>query len=127
MPGSGSNLPPGVSVNMIPGNRPEDEWNDIFWDHIEVPAELTNNDPKEIAKHVNDMLVVFTALHTRGYQEGLSEGRLYESDEPEDVILPRCQSTMLSADNVRVQCERTDGHPGDHYNYTRGNGWSDVS
>ncbi len=27
-----SNLPPGVSANMIPGNRPEDEEDEEFWE-----------------------------------------------------------------------------------------------
>lgn len=29
---SGSNLPPGVSENMIPGNRPEDGDDEAFWE-----------------------------------------------------------------------------------------------
>lgn len=31
-----SNLPPGVSVNDIPGNRPEDVEDDKFWDEVEA-------------------------------------------------------------------------------------------
>jgi len=31
---SGSNLPPGVSENMIPGNRPEDAAYEKFWDEL---------------------------------------------------------------------------------------------
>jgi hypothetical protein len=30
--GRNDNLPPGVSLNMIPGNRPEDEADEKFWE-----------------------------------------------------------------------------------------------
>lgn len=28
------NLPPGCSVNGLPGNRPGDDWDELVWDHI---------------------------------------------------------------------------------------------
>ena len=30
-----SNLPPGVTVNMIPGNRAEDQANELFFEELE--------------------------------------------------------------------------------------------
>jgi hypothetical protein len=48
MPNSHSNLPPGVSTNMIPGNRPEDEAEENFWDTFEQRC-----DEKKIAIPAN--------------------------------------------------------------------------
>lgn len=30
-----SNLPPGCRVSDLPGNRPEDDWSDAFWDALD--------------------------------------------------------------------------------------------
>lgn len=32
---TGWNLPPGVNVNDIPGNRPEDEAYEVFWEKLD--------------------------------------------------------------------------------------------
>lgn len=74
---TGWNLPPGVSENMIPGNRPEDALEDEFWDHLinkvedaklELPEEWYD-DPKLIA-----MIGFVRELeYTRGYNDGTQE------------------------------------------------------
>lgn len=48
-----SNLPPGVTVNMLPGNRPEDEYMDSVLEFIAVDvSEL----PSALEKSVMDII-----------------------------------------------------------------------
>ena len=89
-----SNLPPGMNVNDIPGNRPEDELEDLFWE------ELNKRFQQEYHHHVNtivnlmdiavleDALVCYVRLardigYQRGYNEGVDEKRMYDHDERE--------------------------------------------
>jgi len=37
---TGWNMPPGVNVSDIPGNRPEDEAEEVFWDELEKKLTL---------------------------------------------------------------------------------------
>jgi hypothetical protein len=49
-------LPPGVSVGMLPGNRPEDEKFDTFWDEIDLQEEWDNYDiPEETDEAVEEI------------------------------------------------------------------------
>jgi hypothetical protein len=51
-----SNLPPGVTESMIPGNRPEDEWQDQFWDLLELPDWAFDYTPSEFAELIHKFL-----------------------------------------------------------------------
>jgi len=49
---TGFNLPPGVTTSMIPGNRPEDEAWDHYWDeeeerHMKVYEEVFKHEPSK--------------------------------------------------------------------------------
>ena len=58
-----SNLPPGVSVGMIPGNRPEDEWWEKFCDKLEIPEELSHyTDPEYIAIVCNQLMMAINSI-----------------------------------------------------------------
>lgn len=66
-----SNLPPGVTTNMIPGNRPEDEAFDYFVNEVEkrcpnIPDGIWDED------WFFDLLV---AVRDLGWEMGASEAR----------------------------------------------------
>lgn len=89
-----SNLPPGVSESMIPGNRPEDEAEDAFFDELEarlktslgadhlypVWIKLFDDEPSEEV-----ILEAVQIARTLGYEAGTADARieadLYVSDE----------------------------------------------
>jgi len=82
---TGFNLPPGVNSNMIPGNRPEDEAEEAFWNkqydefikqHFELAAHLDvlTDDAKN-----EEAIEAFAQLaRDTGYQIGFAEGRAEE-------------------------------------------------
>jgi len=77
----GSNLPPGVTEGMIPGNRPEDLAEEEFWETLDNQLEDSH------AKHLQpvwdgDNQPLIEAIHRYaeiardlGYQRGVNEGR----------------------------------------------------
>lgn len=70
----GSNLPPGVSESMIPGNRPEDEWYERFWDAIKVPSGLCPYvDPLFVADRVTEFLGTLQLMSVDSYKAGLKD------------------------------------------------------
>lgn len=85
-----SNLPPGVSENMIPGNRPEDIEEEAFWDALleKSPDDLL---PEEWWE---DEGIVKLVRLTRdmAYTAGLNDGRLEEQ-------MAQALSAMDGADN----------------------------
>lgn len=72
---SPSNLPPGISENMIPGNRPEDEWFEIFVDRLEIPdAFFVLWNPEELARDLSEILL---AIDREGRKEVKSWRRFF--------------------------------------------------
>lgn len=64
-------LPPGVSLGMIPGNRPEDEWFDKFLDELEIPNEFyALASPEKTAKMVSSFLAVMAEVVAQGIVDG---------------------------------------------------------
>jgi hypothetical protein len=78
---TGWNLPPGVNVSDIPGNRPEDEMEEIFW-------EALDEDLRKLGKYSEaelDMVGVeglltdaIYAAREIAYKVGFDEGRAEE-------------------------------------------------
>jgi hypothetical protein len=83
-----SNLPPGVSENMIPGNRPEDEAHEKFWDQLctalmeksgwsqEQVDELADDDNEMIRDLVDHVLDL---AYTLGMQDGRAEEQMAQA------------------------------------------------
>jgi hypothetical protein len=83
---TGFNLPPGVNANMIPGNRPEDDDEDAFWDLLDAEMQKTEewdtiqgllygavpdeNRERAVATYVR---LARDIGYKRGYQEGLAD------------------------------------------------------
>ena len=74
-----SNLPPGVSVSMIPGNRPEDDEAEAFIDLMDtkvaeaglnLPENWIEGDVWKLAE------IAYMAGLDRGFNEGRAEGQL---------------------------------------------------
>jgi hypothetical protein len=72
-----SNLPPGVSANDIPGNRPEDLWWDAFLGELTmglISPTGSNANPEELANDVNLFLRILEGHRCEAFYEGYSEG-----------------------------------------------------
>jgi hypothetical protein len=78
---SNSNLPPGVSPNDIPGNRPEDLAEEAFWIELDNAFEIKygkqGHDWLEWQEHADsdDLLFQYVTMardvgYNRGYQDG---------------------------------------------------------
>jgi len=78
----GFNLPPGVSVSDIPGNRPEDVAEEEFWEklHEKLTAEgYRQADIDDIFENdftMKAMMVAREMGYTRGYNEGQAEAEM---------------------------------------------------
>lgn len=79
---TGFNLPPGVNVSDIPGNRPEDLAEERFWEELEKRFE--KNFPQyqraivnlTDIPHVEDALREYVTLaRDMGYEQGFAEGK----------------------------------------------------
>jgi len=82
-----SNLPPGVSDHMIPGNRPEDMLEEAFWELLQEKYDAAHPQFKKIMWEVfstdeSNLDDAITALVTLardiGYERGFAEGRQEE-------------------------------------------------
>lgn len=70
---TGFNLPPGVSVNDIPGNRPEDLAEEAWWEKL---GELCPDVPEAIwdDEHVQKLVNVARDLaYAQGYGEATAD------------------------------------------------------
>jgi hypothetical protein len=75
-----SNLPDGVTENMIPGNRPEDMAEDAFWDAYfeKLPAQVDNSLEKafgEFWAESDGFRDVVLLAREMGYEQGFSDGK----------------------------------------------------
>lgn len=82
-----SNLPPGVTEGMIPGNRPEDLKEEAFWEvfldkidseKIEIPEEAGPVQWDDLSHWLMRVIVVARDL---GYSEGVHDGIVEEQME----------------------------------------------
>ena len=95
----GSNLPPGVTESMIPGNRPEDIAEEEFWDVLD---ERFAKKHKSLSRQIHalmeashsGMIPKYAAMaRDIGYERGFAEGRaeaemslsMIESDVAEEM------------------------------------------
>jgi hypothetical protein len=83
MGGTVSNLPPGVSVNDIPGNRPEDVAEEKFFNELDKRLMAVNVTVKSLHDEVPEFLwdtpwfvQVITIARDIGYAEGYNAGKL---------------------------------------------------
>lgn len=79
-----SNLPPGVSINDIPGNRPEDieyerKWDRLYelWQKNKVAAPLDGIIDEDWFIDAVDIAMEFA--YTTGYKDGIADQQLNDA------------------------------------------------
>jgi hypothetical protein len=85
------NMPPGVSVNDIPGNRPEDLAEEAWWEKL---GELCPDVPEEIWDDERVQKLVESArdlAYSTGYQEGRADEQLAEAGRESESVEPQPQ------------------------------------
>ena len=93
-----SNLPPGVSDNMIPGNRPDDVWMEKFTDELIFPEWVFELPPSEVAGFVNTFFEEMgRKIFDQAFQIGRQEAQIDQASEvswdpkpaqPEGILYP---------------------------------------
>ena len=73
-----NDMPPGVSENDIPGNRPEDVKFEL------AVEELTNYDPEMAVRVLRGVMPLFEAVEKEAYREGYEAGMMRVQGEWED-------------------------------------------
>lgn len=72
-----SNLPPGVSMNMIPGNRPEDLDEEAFYEALFAKLEERKVPAGALDKlDEYPMTEVVEVARDLGYERGFADGRM---------------------------------------------------
>jgi hypothetical protein len=100
-----SNLPPGVGVGDIPGNRPEDEWHDLFDENLLIPEDLVLAiDPKVLSSFLNLTMAFLSATRAEAFQTGQQN-----QDTPLGAQCGALEPEMY------LGCQREKGHHGDHH------------
>lgn len=96
---TGFNLPPGVSVNDIPGNRPEDlaeeDWWDRLFQHPDIPSSYLPEewwDDEGITKLV---ILVRDLAYSAGYAEGRADEALAEAARESESVDPQPQGASI--------------------------------
>lgn len=71
-----SDMPPGVNVNDIPGNRPEDEAEERFWDALLTNLQYEGFDTAELDALIDRRIVrrAIQVAQLYGYGQGHSDG-----------------------------------------------------
>lgn len=107
------NLPPGVTESMIPGNRPEDDWYERFFEGIKVPSGLDYCDPYFVADRVTEFLTSLQKMSADSFKAGIDEGKIQyaaeEAERQESWKAPEKSDPEPSADDV--QSPEWDGDP----------------
>jgi flagellar biosynthesis/type III secretory pathway protein FliH len=120
-------LPPGVTPNMIPGNRPEDEAEERFWDELAsrmgVEGDLAARAVYDQVGNDENLARVVELARDMGYEQGMQDGRAEEqmaqaseqADAPlslaltpavANVLLRPLRSQVESARNQRDRYRR---------------------
>lgn len=89
-----SNLPPGVSVSDIPGNRPEDAAEEAFWDAFDAKCREAGIDMPPIDLDSSTAKLI-TIARDLGLMQGFNEGRAEEQ-------MAQCLAEMERAEEART-------------------------
>lgn len=95
-----SNLPPGVSESMIPGNRPEDVAEDAFWDKLIEKA--PSGDLPEDWYEERGLVALVEATRELAYDQGFGEGR---AEEQMAQAEHRDEADRLLGTNLVLACQ----------------------
>lgn len=104
-----SNLPPGVTLNMIPGNRPEDEAEERFWEalwtalEVEVGAEFLENPRTEkVVNWVRDH------VWKQAFEEGRTEAGLDQFYRTDDLLTALTDRGILTPADLDAAFKRAE-------------------
>lgn len=87
---TGFNLPPGCNVSDIPGNRPEDDANEMFWNALSEKFTESNPELNEYLEHIfggdfggeyDDAVIALVDMaamlaYAQGYNDGQVEAEI---------------------------------------------------
>jgi hypothetical protein len=89
------NMPPGVSVNDIPGNRPEDLAEEAWWEKLgeicpDVPEEIWDDERvQKLVESARDL------AYSTGYQEGRADEQVAEAGRESESVEPQPQAVYV--------------------------------
>ena len=72
--GRNDNLPPGVTENMIPGNRREDREDEAFWDDVDDYCHRKNLDIPGITDMHSNVSRLIQHVRETSFAQGYAEG-----------------------------------------------------
>jgi hypothetical protein len=79
-----SNLPPGVTESMIPGNRPEDEAEEKFWELLYADLTIERLDAIEADEFFQRIIIKARDLaFNEGYEQGKADQALADAFQEE--------------------------------------------
>lgn len=96
-------MPPGVSVNDIPGNRPEDLAEEAWWEKL---GELCPDVPEEVWDDERVQKLVESArdlAYSTGFDEGRAEAELAAAMRESDSVEPQPQDRGLTRDRAEAR------------------------
>ena len=103
---TGFNLPPGCSVSDIPGNRPEDEREEAFWDALtercREDGEATARDLERLLGAPHNYERVIELARDIALAEGFAQGRDDERMEQGAREMERAERQQFEGERVDV-------------------------
>ena len=100
-----NDMPPGVSENDIPGNRPEDVKFEL------AVEELTNYDPEMAVKVLRAVMPMAGDIEKQGYADGYRDGAHMaredwaDKEEQMAMTLRQCETLLVSISGRRAMDE----------------------
>lgn len=112
------NLPPGCRVSDIPGNRPEDEANEVFWDILigKMKENHKGLSTPEEAWYENDELIKLveitrTLAFAEGFEQGRAEGQIEASTMMEAMSKENEEKSMKQTEPQHYENSLYADHP----------------
>jgi len=97
--GRNDNLPPGVTENMIPGNRTEDREDEAFWDDVDDYCHRKNLDIPGITDMQSPVSRLIQHVRETSFSQGYAEG----DSDAQEAQREQLDGMAEELDNLRRQ------------------------